>query len=146
MISNATKAPWHLWLVGISALLFNAIGAFDYAMNMAQGATYMKGAGMTPPQVAHYQQLPPWVIVVWGVGAWGSFIGAALLLFRNRLALPILTASAVAFALYLFHMYILSDGGIIMGASLAVAGVFIAAVLSFCIWYAKRMTAQGVLT
>ena len=23
------KAPWHLWLVGIAATLFNAIGVFD---------------------------------------------------------------------------------------------------------------------
>ncbi len=49
------KTPWHLWLVGVIAVLFNAIGAFDYVMSMAQGASYMASAGMTQAQIAHYQ-------------------------------------------------------------------------------------------
>ncbi|MBA3270972.1 MAG: hypothetical protein H0T71_10715, partial [Acidobacteria bacterium] len=42
------KTPWHLWLVGVLAALFNAIGAFDYVMSLAQGSSYMANAGMTP--------------------------------------------------------------------------------------------------
>lgn len=51
------KTPWHLWLVGVIAVLFNAIGAFDHAMS-ARGASYMASAGMTPAQIAHYQEMP----------------------------------------------------------------------------------------
>ena len=42
------KAPWHLWVVGIIAVLFNSIGAFDYVMTMTQGASYLTSMGMTP--------------------------------------------------------------------------------------------------
>ncbi len=50
--------PWHLWLVGVIAILFNAIGAFDFVMSMAQGSSYMASVGMTPAQIAHYQEMP----------------------------------------------------------------------------------------
>lgn len=30
--ASKTTTPWHLWLVGVLALLWNCIGAFDYAM------------------------------------------------------------------------------------------------------------------
>ncbi len=51
------KTPWHLWLVGVVAVLFNAIGVFDFVMSVAEGAKYMAGAGMTPDQIAHYRDI-----------------------------------------------------------------------------------------
>jgi hypothetical protein len=48
MTDSTIKTPWHLWLVGVTAVLFNAIDAFDYVMTMAHGESYMASAGMTP--------------------------------------------------------------------------------------------------
>lgn len=48
----AVKAPWHLWLIGVIAVLFNAMGVFDFVMVMKQGAKYLASAGMTPAQIA----------------------------------------------------------------------------------------------
>jgi hypothetical protein len=39
MTGVKTDAPWHLWLVGVIAVLFNAIGAFDFVMAMSHGAS-----------------------------------------------------------------------------------------------------------
>jgi hypothetical protein len=52
MSEAPTKTPWHLWLVGVIAVLFNAIGVFDYVMSLAQGAAYQASVGMTPEQIA----------------------------------------------------------------------------------------------
>ncbi len=38
MTDTTGKAPWHLWLIGVTALLFNSIGVFDFVMAMTQGA------------------------------------------------------------------------------------------------------------
>ena len=35
MTDMTIKTPWHLWLVGVIAVLFNAIGAFDYFLVFA---------------------------------------------------------------------------------------------------------------
>jgi hypothetical protein len=48
MTDAPMKAPWHLWLIGVIAALFNSIGVFDFVMSLAQGAKYQASAGMTP--------------------------------------------------------------------------------------------------
>jgi hypothetical protein len=139
------KTPWHLWLVGIVAVLFNAIGAFDYVMSMAQGGSYLASAGMTPAQIAHYEQLPTWMIAVWTVGVWGAMLGSVLILLRNRLASPVFAASLAAFLLNLIYTYILTNGGEIMGRQIAIASGVITALLIFFMWYARLMTKRRVL-
>ena len=67
MIDMRIKTPWHLWLVGVVAVLFNSIGAFDHVMSMTYGSSYMATAGMTPAQIAHYQGLPSWMMAVWAL-------------------------------------------------------------------------------
>ena len=33
MTDVQVKTPWHIWLVGLIALLFNSIGVFDFVMS-----------------------------------------------------------------------------------------------------------------
>jgi len=35
-VSNLVATPWHLWLTGVSALLWNSMGALDYFMTQTQ--------------------------------------------------------------------------------------------------------------
>ena len=145
MIESTTKAPWHLWLVGVIAVLFNAIGVFDFVMAMAQGADYMAKAGMTPEQIAHYQQFPGWITAVWAVGVFGALLGSVLILLRNRLAAPVFAISLAAFAINLLYTYVLSDGGRIMGSQMAIASTVIAVLLAFFTVYSWQMRRRGVL-
>jgi hypothetical protein len=139
------KAPWHLWLAGVIALLFNGIGAFDYVMSMTQGSSYMARAGMTPAQIAHYQEMPTWMIAVWTIGVWGAMLGSVLILLRNKLASPVFAVSLAAFLVSLIYTYVLTDGGEIMGGQMAIANVVIAALLLFFMWYSWLMTKRSVL-
>jgi hypothetical protein len=139
------KTPWHLWVVGVIALLFNAIGAFDYVMSMTQGASYMARAGMTPAQIAHYQDMPPWMTVVWTIGVWGAVLGSVLMLLRNKRAVPVFAVSLAAFLVSLIYTYVLTDGGRIMGGQMAIASTVIAALLLFFLWYSRLMTKRSVL-
>lgn len=140
-----SKTPWHLWLVGVVAVLFNAIGVFDFVMTMVHGAAYMKSAGMTQAQIDHYQQMPAWMTLDWAVGVFGAFAGSVLILLRNKLAWPVLAVSLAAFLLSLAYTYLLTDGAKIMGQQMAITSAVIAALLAFFIWYAWTMTKRGVL-
>jgi hypothetical protein len=145
MTDMTIKAPWHLWLAGVIALLFNGIGAFDYVMSMTQGSSYMARAGMTPAQIAHYQEMPTWMIAVWTIGVWGAMLGSVLILLRNKLASPVFAVSLAAFLVSLIYTYVLTDGGEIMGGQMAIANVVIAALLLFFMWYSWLMTKRSVL-
>jgi hypothetical protein len=139
------KTPWHLWLVGVVAVLFNFIGVFDFVMSMVQGAKYQASAGMTPEQIAHYQGMPGWMTVVWAVGVFGAFGASILLLLRNKLALPVFVLSLAAFAVSLLYTYVLTNGGVVMGTQMAIASAVIAALLVFFIGYSRFWAVRGVL-
>ncbi|HET8775851.1 MAG TPA: hypothetical protein VFP80_18785 [Thermoanaerobaculia bacterium] len=145
MTNTTSRAPWHLWLVGGIAVLFNAIGVFDFVMAMAQGAEYMASAGMTPQQIAHYENMPAWMTAVWAIGVWGAFLASILLLLRRKLAFPIFVLSLAAFLVSLLYTYVLTDGGAIMGRTMAVTSAVIAILLLFFSWYAHAMGRRGVL-
>jgi hypothetical protein len=145
MSNGLARAPWHLWLVGVIAVLFNAIGVFDFVMARAQGADYMASAGMTPQQIAHYLKMPAWMTIVWAVGVFGAFIASWLLLLRRTLALPVFVVSLAAFLLSLVYTYLLTDGGAIMGRQMAITSAVIAGLLVFFSWYSRQMAARRVL-
>jgi len=145
MTERTIKTPWHLWLVGVVAVLFNSIGVFDFVMSMTRGAAYMASAGMTPEQIAHYQQMPAWMTVDWAIGVFGALLGSVLILLRNKLAWPVLAVSLAAFLLSLAYTYLLTDGGKIMGQQMAVMSAVIAGLLAVFIGYAWWMTRRGVL-
>lgn len=145
MTNTTARAPWHLWLIGVIALLFNSIGVFDFVMVMAQGAEYMASAGMTPQQIAHYQNMPVWMTAVWAIGVWGAFLASILLLLRRKLAFAVFVLSLAAFLISLLYTYVLTDGGAIMGRAMAITSAVIAILLLFFSWYAHAMGKRGVL-
>jgi hypothetical protein len=145
MTETQMKTPWHLWLIGVVAVLFNSIGVFDFVMSMAQGAEYQASAGMTPDQIAHYQGMPAWMTAVWAIGVFGAFVASILLLLRKKLAVPVFALSLAAFLLSLFYTYVLTNGGDIMGPQMAITSAVIAGLLAFFIWYSWFMSGRGVL-
>lgn len=145
MTDAPSRTPWHLWCVGAVAVLFNAIGVFDFVMSVAQGAAYQAKAGMTPEQIAHYQAMPGWMTIVWAVGVFGAFGASVLLLLRQKAAFPVFAVSLAAFLVSLLYTYVLTDGGRVMGREMAITSAVIAALLAFFIGYARRMSARAVL-
>src|SRR5687767_13959454 len=97
-IDTRQRTPVHLWIVGIVALLWNAIGCYDYLMTRMRNTECFEA--MMPavdPQamLAWVDGFPIWAQFGWGLGVWGGLIGSLLLLARSRYAMW-------AFALSLF--------------------------------------------
>ena len=145
MTNALVKTPWHLWLIGVIAVLFNAVGVFDFVMSMVRGAEYQARAGMTPDQIAHYQRMPGWMTVVWSVGVFGAFAASVVLLLRRTSAFPIFVLSLAAFLISLLYTYVLTNGGAAMGQQMAITSAVIAVLLVFFSWYSWLMAARGVL-
>lgn len=145
MTDAVARTPWHLWLVGMIAVLFNAVGVIDFVMSRAQGADYMASAGMTPDQIAHYQEMPIWMTIVWAVGVFGAFLASFLLLLRRKLALPVFVLSLAAFLINLLYTYVLTDGGSLMGQQMVITSAVITGLLVFFGWYSRFMAARHVL-
>jgi len=74
------KTPIHLWIVGILALLWNAMGAFDYLATELQLEAYMEG--FTEEQLAYFYGFPSWVVAFWAFAVWGGLLASVGLLLR----------------------------------------------------------------
>jgi hypothetical protein len=141
----ASQTPWHLWVVGILSLLWNAMGAVDFTMTQMKPEVWLKA--YTPEQVAYIQGFPLWSVVAWGVGTWGSFLGSVFLLLRKRLAFHLFAASLVGALFTSLYSFVLSDGIKAMGggAGMIIFNAIILVITVLLLVYAKNMRRRGVL-
>lgn len=97
-VPETAGAPWHLWVVGILALMFTAFGAYDYLMSQMGDRAYI-GAAVEPfgidtdVAIAYFSTFPLWADFVWAIGVWGAVAGSLLLLARRAWAYPVYLAS-----------------------------------------------------
>lgn len=86
MNQMTVRTPWHLWVVGVVSLLWNAFGAFDFVSTTTRGEAYMREMGFDQAMIDYFLAMPDWMYVPWTLGVWGAVIGSILLLLRNRFA------------------------------------------------------------
>jgi len=140
----SSRTPRHLWVIGIIALLWNCIGAFDYLMTQTRNAAYM--SAFPPEQLAFFYGLPAWVIAAWAIAVWGGVLGSILLLLRRRLAVPVFLASLVGMVVTTFQNWVLANAAEIFPDTFSrVFSVLIFAIAVGLFFYARAMSKRGVL-
>ena len=143
-MAETVKTPWHIWVVGVVAILWNGFGCLDFTLTYAQGDAYLASMGMTEAQMAYFDAMPWWTHVAWAVGVWGGAIGGLLVLLRRRLALPVFIASFVGWLAGIIYAGLLSNGFEAMGAHWPMQ-IVIGAACVFFVWYAWAMRMRGIL-
>lgn len=139
-MNEAAKAPWHLWVVGVSTLLWNAIGCFSYTMTHLGR---LEDLGMTPDQIAFFDSFPAWSNALWALGVWGAFFGSILILFRSRLAVTAVAISVVGLVgTTIYQNFMIEVPEELQSLPL---NLMIWATTLFMLWYARRQTAAGIL-
>mgnify|MGYP003553009111 FL=1 len=139
-----SRTPRHLWVIGIVALLWNCIGAFDYVMTQTKNAAYM--SAFPPEQLAWFYGLPAWVIAAWAIAVWGGVLGSVLLLLRRRRAVPVFLVSLVAMVITTFQNWVLSNAAEIFPDTFSrVFSVAIFVIAAGLFLYARAMDKRGVL-
>ena len=139
-----SRTPRHLWVIGIVALLWNCIGAFDYVMTQTKNAAYM--SAFPPEQLAWFYGLPVWVTAAWAIAVWGGVLGSVLLLLRRRLAVPVFLVSLVGLVVTTFQNWVLSNASEIFPDTFSrVFSVVIFVIAVGLLFYARAMDKRGVL-
>ncbi len=138
------RRPWHLWLVGVLALLKNGLGCFDYVMTKAQGDAWLANMEPTQTQLDWFHGLPHWYDAAWAVAVWGGLLGGILLLARRRWATPVFGLSLLGWAATAVYALALSNGMEVMGAYWPILIVHLAIGALFA-WYAWSMGRRAVL-
>ena len=153
-MSEAQKAstqgrPWHLWVVGIIGFLWSSFGVLSFMLAQLNVEAVM--SQYPPEQREYFESFPLWAVAFWAIGVFGGVIGCLLMLFKKRLAVPILIASLVgAIVSNLVPLFFLGGLDVMRGTgSLGFAvffAVFIILFAAFLALYGRRMTKRGVLS
>jgi hypothetical protein len=89
MSEARTKAPWHLWVIGVLSLLWYASGA--YVLLQAQYGSYP----MPADEMAYYAARPVWLELLTDLSLATTIGGSIALLLRSRYACELFTVAAV---------------------------------------------------
>jgi hypothetical protein len=134
------KTPWHLWVVGAVALLWNGSGA--YTIMMAQAG---KLSGISAEEVAYYAAQPLWFAVTTDFGTVAAVAAAIALLSRSRTAVWLFAISLIV--ILCNNAYDVAGGTsrtLVNRGALIVTGIIV--VLAFLeLAYAAAMKKRSVL-
>ena len=148
-MATQSRTPVHLWIVGVLALLWNAIGVYDYLMTRMRNTDYL--ASMMPTvdpnaMLAWVDGFPIWAQAGWALGVWGGLVGALLLLMRSRWAVPAFAVSLVGALLGLGYQIVAAPP--LAGAEGAINDImpYVIIVIALALFlYARAMKAKGIL-
>lgn len=94
----------------------------------------------------NFESFPLWADASWAIGVFAGAAGCFLLLFRNRLAFPVLLASVTGTIVSSLGGLFLLGGMEVMGGTNELGlTVFPAVVAAFLAYYAHAMDRNGVL-
>lgn len=143
MNGQTAKAPLHLWIVGVLAVLWNAIGAFDYSATQLRIEAYM--SAFTPEQLEYFYNFPAWTVAAWAIAVWGALLGSIALLLRKAWAVWAFGISIAGMAITTIHNFVMTDGAALMGPSAVAFSAVIWVIALFLFFYARAMAKRGVL-
>ncbi len=146
-MAGTSKTPWHLWVVGAVALLWNGFGGYDFIMTTTQGEPYMRSMGMTQPMIDYFNAMPAWMYGPWILGVWGAVAGTILLLMRSRWAVTAFALSLLGAVVSLIYQKVIDPMPPLPEAMQAMGymSYVIVVIAAFLLWYAWTMRKKGVL-
>lgn len=142
------QTPVHLWIVGVLALLWNAMGAYNYLMTRTRDADYLRSMmpNVDPNTVlAWIDGFPLWAQIGWGLGVWMGLLGAVLLLVRSRWAVWSFALSLVGIILGIGYQLAASPPPGSAEGMGALMPYLVIAIGLFLLWYSWSMEKKRVL-
>jgi len=146
---QAAKAPIHLWIVGLLAVLVNGFGCVDYTMTRMRNMEWLsQGGGDPQAMLAWINSFPIYAQFAWGLGVWMGLIGAILLLMRHRWAVPALGLSFLGAVVSLGYQTFMAPPApppMDDASGMAMMSLVIIILTGAFYYYARRQKQAGVL-
>ncbi|MEM1380105.1 MAG: hypothetical protein AAGH41_05705 [Pseudomonadota bacterium] len=137
-----TKPSVVFWIVAVIALLWNGFGVFDYAMTISQNEAYL--AQYTAEQIAYWDELPGWRLVLWTLGVGSALLGSVTNLLRKRITVILWAMGPVIILAGAAHDVMIGGVEAMGGQLFYVSYGFLTTVQILFLLYALRQRNRGV--
>ena len=137
------RTPVRLWIIGVLALLWNLMGAFDYLATQLQLESYM--SQFTEEQLAYFYGFPAWAVSGWAFAVWGAVVGSVGLLLRRKWSVWAFAVALVGMVVSSIYTFGVSNGAEMMGSGGVIFSVVIWVISIFLLVYTWSQAKRGVL-
>lgn len=144
-MSGTNKPGIAFWIIGVIALLWNAMGANYYLQSAFE--TEASTAGLTAEQIAHMDGLPAWYTALFAIAVFSGVIASIALLMRKKIAVPLFILSFICATINQVYWLFGTNAPEIfsehqpylMPALVVVIGLFL-------VWYSRSQKANNIIS
>lgn len=138
--TKGTKPAVWFWVVGVLALIWNAMGVFAYIAEVTMSPDAV--AELSEAERALRASAPAWYTGAFAIAVFAGTVGCAALLIRRRWALWLLVASFAGVILQQLYFFLLSDVGASLESGALIMTITIPIVAALLIWFARVASAR----
>lgn len=141
---ETVKPPVWFWVVALVAVLWNAMGAWDYTATQLRLDFYMES--YTPEQLEYFFGFPAWYDAIWAIAVWSAFGASVLLALRKRWTITAWQVSMVSFLLSSIYVFGFTDAVAMMGIGGVIFSIVIFASLVGFYMLSRWADEKGILS
>lgn len=142
-MTDSTNKPNALfWVVGIIALIWNAMGVDAY-IQQAYNTERHQAMYPDPEQLQIVNNLPSWLTAVFAIAVFSGVLGCFFLLLRKNIANLLFKLSLLAVIIQTIYNLFINEGKEFYGSFEYSMLILIPVFAIFLVWYAKTSTAKG---
>ena len=144
-MTESNKPGVVYWIIGVVALLWNALGVNAYLQEAYQTESFL--AAYNTEQLALMNSTPAWVTAIFAIAVFSGTLGAFLLLLKKKLAVPLLLISFVTALVQMCYSFFATNSAELFGTFQGIVMPILIIIFSaFLVWYSKDAKAKGILS
>jgi len=143
MSDTQVKTPVWFWILAVIAVLWNAMGAWDYSATQLRLEWYL--SGFTEEQLAYFFGFPAWYEALWATAVWTAFLGSIALLLRRKFASILFLVSIICFIASAIYSFGFTPAIEMMGIGGAIFSAIIFLSLLGFFWMARWASSAGIM-
>lgn len=146
MTTDSNKPGVAFWIIGIVALLWNAMGVNAYIQQAYKTDSFKEMFADSPELLKMALEAPTWYTAVFAIAVFGSTLACILLLMRRKLAVTVFFISLVAVLIQTINALFIT--GELQYYTTFNYSMFIAipVISIFLYMYSKKVKAKGWLS
>jgi hypothetical protein len=143
-MSNTNKPGSAFWIIGIIALLWNAMGVYNYLIQAYQTEAYT--SSLNEAQLALMDSMPSWNTALFAIAVFSGLIGTILMLMRKKSAVSLFIISFVTATVNQLYWLFGTNAAEVFSESMPyLMPILVIVFCLFLVWYSRSQKANGVL-
>lgn len=144
-MTNTNKPSVLFWIIGVVALLWNAMGVNAY-IQQAYKTDAFKAMYADKEVLEMVLNTPAWVMAAFAIAVFGGVLGCIFLLLRKKIATPIFLLSLIGIIVQMFYNLFISKALEVYGPGAVIMPIMVLALGLFLYFYSKKAIQKGWLS